>query len=115
MTIYLKGKIRGESGEHEGLFFINTGADVILIPKEIAEKIKPKFVGKGELLLADGRKVKRDLYEVEVELTDSKGKIKSCKALATLEKREDVVISFETLRKVGAIIDVSEEKVEFKS
>jgi hypothetical protein len=46
---------------------------------------------------------------------DSKGKIKSCKGLATSEKREDVVISFETLRKVGAIIDVSEEKVEFKS
>jgi predicted aspartyl protease len=112
MAIYLKGKIKGKTGEYEGLFFINTGADVILIPKQIGEEIKPKFVGRGELLLADGSKVKRDLYEVE--LIDSEGKIKNCKALATLEKREDVVTSFETLKKVGAVIDVKEEKIEFK-
>jgi len=114
MGIYLKGKIKGEKGEYEGLFFINTGSDVILIPKEIGEKIKPKFVGKAELLLADGSKVKKELYEVEVELIDCKGRVKSCTALATLENREDVVISFETLKKVGAVIDVREEKVEFK-
>jgi len=113
--IYLKGKISGERGKYEGLLFVNTGADVILLPKEIGEKIKPKLVGKGEILLADGSKIKRDLYEVEVELVDSKGKIKNCRALATFEEREDVVISFETLKKVGAVIDVSEEKVEFKS
>jgi predicted aspartyl protease len=112
--IECKGKVKGEKKEYKGKFVVNSGSDVVLLPRKIAEIIAPKLVGEGELILADGSRVKRLIYEVMVEITDSKGKVKSCNAYATIEEREDVVISIEVLEKLGAIIDVRERKILFK-
>ena len=114
MGIYARGKIKGKK-EIEAEFFINSGSDVILLPKKVAEKIEPKLVGEVELILADGSKIRRDVYEVEVELEDSKGRRKRCTAHATIEEREDIVISFEVLEKLETILDAKEKTITFKS
>ena len=112
--IYTKGKVKGEEGEVEGEIFINSGSDVVLLPKKVAKKIKPKYVSEGEFTLADGSRVRRDIYEIEIELEDSNGKKKRCNAHATIEEREDIVASFEVLEKLRAVIDTAERKITFK-
>ncbi len=92
MGITCKGKIKGEGGEVEVEVFLNSGSDYVVLPRRIAEKINPKYVGEAEFILADGSIVRRRVYEIEVEIEDHKGKRKSCKGLATIEEREDVLI-----------------------
>lgn len=114
MGIYVKGKIRGEGSEEEVEFFVNSGTELVLIPKEIAGRIKPKLVGKAELTLADGSRVSREVYEVKLEVVDSEGKRRSCIVHAAIESIDEPVISFEALDKLNALIDVRERKVIFK-
>ena len=114
MGIYCKGKVKGMKGEVETEIFINSGSDFVLLPKKIAKQIEPKYVSEGEFTLADGSRVRREIHEIEVELEDSRGKRKKCKAHATIEEREDVVVGFEVLEKLKALIDAAERTLVFK-
>lgn len=113
MGIYCKGKVKGKAAEIETEFFVNSGADVVLLPRKMAEIIKPEEIGEGEFILADGSRVTRTIYKVEIELEDFEGKRKRCEAYATIEERKDAV-SFEVLEKLGAIINVRKKKVIFE-
>ena len=59
--------------------------------------------------------MRRDIYEVEIELEDRTGKRKSCRARATIEEREDVVASFEVLEKLEVIVDAAGRNILFKT
>jgi predicted aspartyl protease len=85
-----------------------------LLPRKIAEKIKPTEIGEGEFILADGSRVKRVVYKVEIELEDSKGKRKKCEAHATIEEREEPAVSFEVLEKLGAVINIRKKEIIFE-
>jgi predicted aspartyl protease len=112
MGITCKGKIKVK-GEVETEVFLNSGSDYEVLPRNIAEKISPKLVGEEEFILADGRIVRRKVYEVEVEIEDHKGRRKSCRSLATIEERPDVLIGFDVMEKLRLILNPAERKAYF--
>jgi predicted aspartyl protease len=95
MGIYCKAKIKGTKEEVEVKAFLNSGSDFVVLPRSIAEKIFPNPIGEAKFMLADGSEVRRKVYEIEVEIEDYKKRRKSCKSLATIEERKDVLIGFD--------------------
>jgi predicted aspartyl protease len=80
--------LRGKRGEVRSEALLNSGSDVVILPKEMAQEIGPEPVGVVLIELADGRVVRRKAYEVEVEFPDDKGKVRRVKTEATIENRE---------------------------
>jgi predicted aspartyl protease len=112
MGIYCRGKIRGEKGEIEGEFFLNSGSDYVILPQAVAEKLSLKPVGEEDFLLADGSTVRRRVYEIEVELEDHEGKRRRCKSFCTIEKRRDV-LGFDVMQKMKVVLNTGEGKAYF--
>ncbi len=74
----------------------------------------PRKVGEAELTLADGSRIRREIYEVEIEVVDATGKRKSCTVHASIESIDEPIISFEVLEKLSVLIGVKERKIFFK-
>ena len=112
MGITCRGRIKGKR-EVEVDVFLNSGSDYVALPRRIAEEIVPRPVGEEEFVLADGSIVRRKVYEIEIEIEDHRGKRKSCKALATVEEREDVLIGFEVMEKLRLVLNPAKRVEKF--
>jgi predicted aspartyl protease len=64
-------------------------------------------------MLADGSEVRRKVYEIEVEIEDHNGKRKSCKSLATIEERKDVLVGLDVMKKLKIILNLAKGKAYF--
>lgn len=112
--IWCTATFRGREGEARTEALLNSGSDVIVLPKSLAEKIGPEPVGEVEVELADGRSFMRETYEIEVEITgEETTQPRETKALATIEERDYPLIGTEAMRKLRINLDIVKGKISF--
>jgi predicted aspartyl protease len=112
--IWCKAVFKGEKGEIEAEALLNSGSDVIVLPRELALKIRPKFAGNAVFELADGRVIRRKVYEIEVGVANEEtGEIRKAKVHTTIEKRGYPLIGTAAMEKLRIIPDVIRGKVSF--
>jgi predicted aspartyl protease len=114
MTIFCKGKIKGEKGTCEAEFFLNSGSDYVILPKTMAERISPDPVGEEEFILADGSVIRRRVHRISVEVEDHRGERRECEALCTIEERPDAALGFEVMQKLKLSFHPSTGKAYFE-
>jgi predicted aspartyl protease len=113
MSLTYEVLLKGKKGGVRSKALLNSGSDVVILPKQMAQEIGPEPAGVVLIELADGRVVRRKAYEVEVELRDEKGKIRRVRTEATIEDRECPVLGSDAMRKLGIILNMKEGKVSF--
>lgn len=105
---------KGEKGEFKTEALLNSGSDVVILPRKLAREIGPTLAGTGVFELADGRTIRRKIYEIEVEvINEEKNEIRNSKTYATIEKRDYPLLGTDAMRKLKIIPDVVRGKVLF--
>ena len=113
-AIWLEVKFKGKKGEVEALSLLNSGSDIVVLPKVIANEISPVHSGRIKVELANGKIIKRDAYYIEIEVKNIEtGKKRRAKVLATIEKRDYPLIGVAALEKLKLMLDIVNGKVIF--
>ena len=115
MRIFLEVKLKGKN-EMVTKIQANSGADYIVLPKEIIEKIKPsKIKLKVRCHGVGGKEIESPLYKVGIEIEDPIKKLKrSCEAEAIMVEIGMPLLSHETMEKLGMILDFKKGTYELK-
>lgn len=79
---------------------IDTGATALVLPRDYAEKLGVKALGRMEVELADGTRRNVDYGVVEVEVRDRRAPV-----LAAITKGGEVCLGVEVLERLGLAVD----------
>jgi predicted aspartyl protease len=93
---------------------LNSGADYVALPEDLAKEIEPEFLRVDEVILADGTKRKEKIFKVTARIIDNKGKTRKCTTEAIVSKRAYPLLSVDAMKKLRIIPDVIKGKVIFK-
>jgi predicted aspartyl protease len=114
-AIWCKVGLKGRTGEVDVTSLLNSGSDLVVLPKRIAKEISPNPVGDVEVELANGKIVRRKVYEVDlwIENPDT-GEKREAKVQATIEERDYPLIGISAMEKLKIVPDVVSGKILFK-
>lgn len=111
--IWCDTAIKGEKGEVKTEALLNSGSDVVVLPEELVPEIQPKPSGTVVVELADGRAIRREAHEIEIEVVDERGETRRTKTQATIEKRDYPLIGALAMEKLGIVLNMKEGKISF--
>ena len=105
---------RGEKKETKLPSLFNSGSYFVVLPATVAKLIRPRLVGTAEIELADGRRIKRKAYEIDIEVVNEEAnETRKAKTHATIEKRDYPLVGTEAMEKLRINLDIVRGKVSF--
>ena len=112
MGIFIEAIVRGEE-EAKASMLANSGSDLVVLTKDLAEKVKPKSTGlKIEMIKVGGERENHELFEIEVEVEDPETKERRKeKVHAIISEHQDVpLLGYEAMEKLGILLDIKRGK-----
>jgi len=112
MGIFIEVKLKGEK-EKAVKMLANSGSDLIVLTKKLAEEIKPRETGNEvEIVKVGGEKEKKKLYEVEAEVADPETREKRRETgYAIISEEQDIpLLGYEIMEKLGILLDIKKGK-----
>jgi len=92
-SVWIEVEFGGKKGKAKMLARLNSGADYVALPEDLAKEIEPEFLRVDEVILADGTKRKEKIFKVSAKIVDNKGKIRKYTTEAIVSKRAHPLLS----------------------
>jgi predicted aspartyl protease len=86
-SVWIEVEFEGKKGKAKMPARLNSGADYVALPEDLAKEIEPEFLRVDEVILADGTKRKEKVFKVTARIIDNKGKTRKCTTEAIVSKR----------------------------
>lgn len=114
--VLIPAELKGKKGTKEIIMLANSGSDYTIIPKNIADEIGPKKLGrKIELKVGGGGIVKGELCLIDIKVKDPESNEERSEEVEAviLRGQEEPLAGISTLERLGILLDMKNGKFKF--
>jgi len=114
--VLIPAELEGIKGKIEVIMLANSGSDYVILPKNIADKIKPKiFKREAKFKVAGGKTVKGNLCLVKIRVKDPESNEERCEEVEAviLGGQDEPLAGISALERLGILLDMKKGKYRF--